>query len=356
MNLYRAIRPFLFQLPGETAHRLTLTALGALPPGNRPTIDRRLAVNRFGLHFASPIGLAAGFDKDGIAADRLFRFGFGFVELGTTTPRAQAGNPPPRLFRLVEDRALINRLGFNNQGHAVMARNLEAMRHRLAHRRAGPIGVNIGANKDSADRIADYLAGLERFAGPADYLTVNVSSPNTPGLRDLQLGEALDRLLTSLSKAREKLSPAVPLLLKIAPDLDDRALAEIATLAMRHDIDGVIISNTTVSRPPGLRSAKAREAGGLSGAPLMPLATDRLACFYRLSEGRIPLIGVGGVMDAEDAWAKIRAGASLIQLYSGLVYEGPGLVRRILDGMLRLMERDGFAHLDEAVGADHRKD
>ncbi len=354
MSLYRTIRPLVFLLPGEPAHRLTLAALRMLPTRGLPPIDPRLAITRFGLRFASPVGLAAGFDKDGTAADRLFRFGFGFVELGTTTPRPQPGNPRPRLFRLEEDRALVNRLGFNNGGHEAMARGLAAMRRRLAGRTAGPIGVNIGANKDSADRIADYVAGLRRFARSADYLTVNVSSPNTPGLRDLQLGEALDALLAALGAARRALDASPPLLLKIAPDLDDDALAEIADLARRHGVDGVVISNTTVARPSGLRSPKAREAGGLSGAPLMPLATERLARFHRLSEGRIPLIGVGGVASAEDAWAKIRAGASLIQLYTGLVYEGPGLIRRILDGMARLMERDGFASLEEAVGADHR--
>lgn len=344
MSLFSLIRPFVFTLDAERAHRLTIDAL-RFWPGSRPaSYDAGLAVELAGLRFPSPVGLAAGFDKNAQVPDAMLSLGFGSVEVGTLTPRPQAGNPRPRLFRLGEDEAVINRMGFNNDGQ-------EAALARLSRRtRRGVVGVNIGANKDAEDRIADYAAGIRSMTPVADYLTVNISSPNTPGLRSLQGGDALDALLDAVSEARTPGGP--PVFLKVAPDLDPAEIDAVVKTAMSR-VDALIVSNTTISRPP-LRSSHAAEAGGLSGAPLKLLALQRLVDFRAASGGAIPLIAAGGIASGEDAWARILAGASLVQLYSALVYHGPGLARRITGEIARLMERDGFAKVSEAVGAGAR--
>ena len=298
-----------------------------------PPDDPRLAASAFGLDFPNPIGLAAGFDKNAEIPDAMLGLGFGFVEVGTLTPRAQPGNPRPRAFRLIEDRAVINRYGFNNDGHAPALARLSKRAPR------GIVGVNIGANKDADDRIADYVAGVHAFADVASYFAINVSSPNTPGLRDLQEPEALFELLARVIEARDAALVQRPLLLKIAPDLTLDQLDAIVRVARDRRIDGMIVSNTTVSRPATLRSQLAKESGGLSGAPLFDLSTRMLAQTFLRVEGQFPLIGVGGVDSAEAALAKIEAGATLVQLYSGLIYEGPGLVRRTKRGLIETLEQ-----------------
>jgi dihydroorotate dehydrogenase len=302
-------------------------------------------VSVLGRHFPNPIGLAAGFDKDAEVPDAMARFGFGFVECGTVTPRPQSGNPRPRLFRLPRDGAVINRMGFNNKGMENAARNLSR------HKTGCITGINIGANKDSADRIADYAAAFTQLAPLADYVTVNVSSPNTPGLRGLQNREELTRLLETLVAARG--SMGVPLLLKIAPDLDAAALDEIAEVALAAGIEGLIVSNTTIARPD-LASPHRGEAGGLSGKPLFAPSTEILRQMRRRVGSRLVLVGVGGVASGADAYAKIRAGASLVQLYTALAYQGPGLVARIKRELLDCLVRDGFSSIGEAVGLDAR--
>ncbi len=353
-RLYPFVRPLLFALPAETAHRLVIAGLRLLPPGPPPDVDPRLAVEAMGLTFPSPVGLAAGFDKNAEAADRLFRFGFGFAEVGTVTPRPQAGNPRPRLFRLVADEAVINRMGFNNAGAEVVARRLQRMRARQGRLGLGPIGVNIGANRASPDPVADYAFGLARFAPLADFLVINVSSPNTPGLRRLQEGEPLARLLDALRAWRAGPPPHPPVLLKIAPDMDEGRLAALVEAVLAAPVAGLVVSNTTTARPAGLSGRHAQQQGGLSGRPLLAPSTRMLAQVYRLTGGRLPLVGVGGIADAADAYAKIRAGATLVELYTALVFHGPGLVRRLLAQLPRLLEADGFASIAEAVGADHR--
>ena len=349
---YHLIRAFLTALPAETAHGLTIRALAAgLGPSADDPDDPVLAATVAGLRFANPIGLAAGFDKNGQVPDAMLRLGFGFVEVGSVTPRPQPGNPRPRVFRLRPDRAVINRLGFNNHGMAAVAA-------RLARRgRAGPgvLGVNVGANKDAADRVEDYVAGIDRFARLADYLTVNISSPNTPGLRALQSRAALDDLLARVVAARDGATadgPPTPLFLKIAPDLTDEDARDIADVALARAVDGLIVSNTTLARPDTLTSPHRGQAGGLSGRPLFTASTRVLADMYRLTDGRLPIVGVGGVSSGGDAYAKIRAGASLVQLYTALVYEGPGLVGRIKRELASLLKRDGFASVAAAVGVD----
>ena len=326
-GLFHLSRPFLHALDAEQAHLATIRTLSCLPlrqKGKNPY--PQLSQKLFGLDFPNPVGLAPGFDKNAEVPHTMLGFGFGFVEVGTVTPRPQLGNAKPRLFRLSEDRAVINRMGFNNQGH-------EAVLHRLSQRRAsGIIGVNIGANKDSTDRIADYVRGIDVFSDIASYITINISSPNTPGLRGLQSPEELQKLLERLNGARARQNKRVAMLLKIAPDLGNDELRDIASCCGGGAVDGVIISNTTVSRP-ALTSKFASEPGGLSGRPLRSLATRQLAKFFVLTKGEIPLVGVGGVEDAASALEKIRAGASLVQLYSALVYQGPGLVADILNGM-----------------------
>jgi dihydroorotate dehydrogenase len=345
------IRPVLFRIDPETAHGLSLKVLASgLSPSVRPDRDPRLARKLFGLDFANPLGLAAGLDKNGEVADAVMALGFGFVEIGTVTPKPQAGNPKPRLFRLVEDRAIINRLGFNNQGHAAAR---ERFRARKTNR--GIIGVNIGANKDSADRIADYVAGIEAFADCASYFTVNVSSPNTPGLRDLQGKAALDELLGRVIEVRDAQARRVPVLIKIAPDVDTAGLADIAEVVLSRKIDGVIVTNTTISRPKLIDTSTATETGGLSGRPLFRMSTIALARFRKLVGPDLPLIGAGGVDSPEAAFAKIAAGADLVQLYTALVYEGPGLPGAILAGLSRILDRRGIPSIRDAVGIETEK-
>jgi dihydroorotate dehydrogenase len=329
------MRPLLHALDAETAHTLTIRALTIMPSGRPAVDDPRLGVDLFGLHFPNPLGLAAGFDKNADVPDAMLAQGFGFVEVGTLTPRPQAGNPRPRLFRLAEDRAVINRMGFNNEGHAAALKKLEARSGR-----GGVVGINIGANKDSDDRIADYVAGIEAFSGLASYFTVNISSPNTPGLRALQSRAELEALLTRLNAARKTARRRPPMLLKIAPDLREDELADIAEVCGAGAVDGLIVSNTTLLRE-GLRSSLAAEQGGLSGEPLLDLSTRQLARLYLLTDGRVPLVGVGGVHDGASALLKIRAGASLVQLYSALVYSGPGLIADILSSLAAELARTG---------------
>lgn len=335
----------LRRLPAETAHRATLRLAGlAAPFLSLPAADDpRLRVRALGLDFPNPVGLAAGFDKDAQVPGAMAKFGFGFVECGTVTPRPQAGNPRPRLFRLTADKAVINRMGFNNRGMDHAARNLGMRKGN------GIVGINIGANKDSKDRIADYVLGFERLAPLAAYVTVNVSSPNTPGLRGLQNRDELTRLLDALTTVRGKRTLHLPILLKIAPDLDAHALDEIADVVRASGIEGLIVSNTTIARPP-LKSAHAGEAGGLSGKPLFAPSTRILGEMHRRLNGAVTLVGVGGIASGADAYAKIRAGASLVQLYSALVFQGPGLVARIKRELLQCLERDGFANVTDAVG------
>ncbi|MGA8601729.1 MAG: quinone-dependent dihydroorotate dehydrogenase [Beijerinckiaceae bacterium] len=326
--LFQLARPFLHALDPESAHNATLLALQCAWLPQPPRDDPRLGVRAFGLDFPNPIGLAAGFDKDGVAPDNLLALGFGFVEIGTVTPRPQSGNPRPRLFRLDRDRGVINRLGFNSAGHARTHANLSR------RRTGGIVGVNLGANKDSADRIADYVSGIEAFADVASYFTINVSSPNTPGLRDLQQAAALDELLSGVLDARDRAPHRRPLLLKIAPDLSLGELDDIVRVARARDIDGMIVSNTTISRPASLASSQAKESGGLSGRPLFDLSTRMLTETFQRVEGQFPLIGVGGIDGPEAALAKLDAGATLVQLYSALVFDGPELIARIKRGLL----------------------
>lgn len=331
-------------LPAETAHRATIALSGAVGPllPRAGADDARLAVHVLGLSFPNPVGLAAGFDKNAEVPDAMGRLGFGFVECGTVTPRPQSGNPRPRLFRLAKDRAVINRLGFNNAGMAVAARNLARRKGK------GLVGINIGANRDSTDRIADYARAFTELSPLADYVTVNVSSPNTPGLRGLQNRNELTRLLDVLTQTRKS---NIPLLLKIAPDLDGAALDDIAEVVRGSGIEGLIVSNTTIARP-ALASANAGETGGLSGAPLFAPSTEILRQMRLRLGDAVTLVGVGGISSGADAYAKIRAGASLVQLYTALVYQGPGLVTRIKRELAALLARDGFAHVADAVGAD----
>ena len=343
MSAYGLLRPLLFMLPPERAHQLALAALARRPRRKRLQSDE-LKIELWGLSFPNPIGVAAGFDKNAEAKAGLFSLGFGFVEVGTLTPLPQPGNSRPRLFRLPEDEALINRLGFNNSGHAAALAGLRSSAD------SGIVGVNIGANKDSADRIGDYVKGLETLNSTASYITVNISSPNTPGLRALQAKKELSLLVSRLTQTRRALPDPKPLLLKIAPDLSKDELADIAELSLANGIDGLIISNTTLSRP-SLKSSHASEQGGLSGRPLFELSTRKLAQLYHLTGGRLPLIGVGGVSSAETAWQKIRAGASLVQLYTALIYEGPSLVADILEGLAQRLRRSGKNSLREITGS-----
>lgn len=342
-------RPALRSLPPEFAHRLTIQAMRfGLAGSARLPIDPTLAIRRFGLDFVNPVGLAAGFDKNAEVQGAALRLGFGFAEFGTVTPRPQAGNPKPRVFRIPRHRAVINRLGFNNLGLEAAAHQIERYRTRGG---VGPIGGNIGRNKESTDAVADYVLGAARLSPLVDYLTVNVSSPNTPGLRALQSGGALTELLAAVQAARRK---PVPVLVKVAPDLTDRALEDIVRAVSDTGVAGIIVSNTTIDRPPGIPPRFAGEAGGLSGPPLFPLATEMLRRTWRISGGAIPLIGVGGIASADDAYTKIRAGASLVQLYTALIYEGPGLVVRIVRGLAARLRADGLERLEDAIGADLR--
>ena len=342
VRLYPLIRPLAFMLDAETAHRATIAALKFVPTHQPPRLPPLLKTRVAGLDFASPVGLAAGFDKNAEVPEQMLGLGFGFVEAGTLTPRPQDGNPKPRLFRLRADRAVINRLGFNNRGQPAAFERLQRGSH--GH---GIIGVNVGANKDSTDRIADYVSGVRAMSSVASYITINISSPNTPGLRTLHDEGPLNELLAAVQSVRTK----KPIFLKIAPDLEKGDPERIVRAAVDHGIDALIVANTTISRPP-LKSRFASEPGGLSGAPLKTLALDALRKFRGASSGEIPLIGVGGISSADDAWERIRAGASLIQLYTAMVYEGPSVARRIAWGLAQHLEREGFASIGEAVGSE----
>jgi dihydroorotate dehydrogenase len=339
--IYRALRPLIFALDAECAHRLTIAVLRGLPMLSS-RFDTALTTELAGLRFASPIGLAAGFDKDAEVPDAMLSLGFGFVEVGTVTPLPQAGNPKPRLFRLTEDAGVINRMGFNNNGQA-------AAHVRLSKRaRRGTVGVNIGANKDSADRIADYVHGVCAMADVADFLTVNISSPNTPGLRGLQDAGELTALLDAVNGVRRDADP--PVFLKLAPDLEPSAI-DATVKASMGKVAALIVGNTTVARP-SLQSRWKHEVGGLSGAPLRPLADEKLRAFRSATGGAMPLIAAGGIDSAAEAYTRIRSGASLVQIYSALVYHGPGLARTVSDDLAGLLKRDGFANVADAVGVD----
>ncbi len=340
----RAGLAVLRSLDPETAHGLALSALRlGLVPAPRQVVSPRLATRIAGLDLPNPVGLAAGFDKNATALAALGKVGFGFVEVGAATPRAQEGNPRPRLYRLPEDRAVINRFGFNNEGAELIAARLELRPRSMV------LGLNLGANKDSPDRADDFAKVLRRCGPYIDFATVNVSSPNTEALRDLQGAEALAALLAGVMQVRSELPRPIPVFLKIAPDLRDAELTEIAEVALVAKIDAIIATNTTITRPP-LENKDAAQKGGLSGAPLFELSTRVLAKLSHFTNGRIPLIGVGGVSNAEQAYAKIRAGASAVQLYSALVYEGFSLIPSINEGLLAALDRDGFSSITEAVG------
>ncbi len=347
----RLSRPLLRALDPEDAHGLAIKALRYMPVSRAAADAPELAVRAFGLNFPNPVGLAAGFDKNAQVPDALLRLGFGFVEVGTVTPRPQAGNPRPRLFRLEADEGVINRLGFNNEGAPVVLARLAARA-----REGGVVGVNIGANRDSADRAEDYVRLIETFAPVATYFTVNVSSPNTPGLRDLQQASALDDLLARIVAAREAVRPRsgpTPVLLKIAPDLTLAELDDVVGVARKHRVDGMIVGNTTISRPAALRERdKAKEQGGLSGRPLFKLSTRMLAETFVRAEGAFPLIGAGGIDSGPTAIAKIKAGATLLQLYTGLVFRGIGLLAEIKADLSAALKRGHRDSLAAMVGAD----
>ncbi len=341
-------RPLLFALEPEHAHNLTLRALEAgLYPRSSAADDVRLGQTVFGLPFPNPIGIAAGYDKDARVPDAILGLGFGFAEIGSVTPQPQTGNPSPRVFRLIAERAVINRLGFNNEGHGAALARLSQRRQQ------GVVGVNVGANKDAADRTADYVAGIATFYRVASYFTVNISSPNTPGLRDLQAPAALDELLGRVMAAREQQAAAVgrrvPVVVKIAPDIAEDDVAAICARLVANGVDGIAVSNTTLART-GLHATAAKQAGGLSGRPLFHRSTVMLARVYRATGGRIPLIGIGGIDSAATARAKIEAGASLIQIYTGLIYEGPGLIARIKAGLSEAVATAGVANIAALVG------
>ena len=352
MTVYDLFRPILFSLGPELAHSLTLKGLSLgsrlLPSSNHD--DSRLAVEALGLNFSNPLGMAAGFDKNGEVPDALLKLGFGFTEIGTVTPEPQIGNPKPRVFRLIKDQALINRLGFNNNGQKQLVDRLR-QRSELKNgsRRIGVIGVNLGANKESLDRILDYGAGAKVLSPYADYLVVNVSSPNTPNLRGLQSAEALSAII---NQVRSSMVKEVPVLVKIAPDLKKNEIEEIAEIARTTSVNGIIVSNTTIERPKNIQDQYKNEEGGLSGNPLFEPSTRLLSQLYHLTKGQTTLIGVGGVGSAEDALKKIRSGASLVQLYTALVYKGPGLIKKIKHDLVELLERDGLQNISNAIGID----
>jgi dihydroorotate dehydrogenase len=355
-DLYPIARTLLWQLRPETAHKVALwtlrTGLGRLTTtksarrSDPPALGQRI----WGLHFPNPIGVAAGFDKDGLAPNAILNLGFGSVEVGTVTPRRQVGNRAPRLFRLDNDNAIINSMGFPSAGLDVVAKRLARR-----HKRRGILGVNLGKNRDTEDATVDYAEGVRRMAPLADYMVINVSSPNTPGLRDLQQREPLEALLQRLLVTRNETGFRPPLLVKIAPDLTTEERADIAEVAISTGIDGIVVANTTVARPVGLNSRNARERGGLSGRPLFDLSTELLSQMYQLTGGRIPLVGVGGVSTPEDAYAKIRAGASLVQLHTALIFAGMNLVGRLKNGLAGLLQADGFTSVAGAVGANHKQ-
>jgi dihydroorotate dehydrogenase len=357
-SLYHLVRPLVFCMAPEFAHKATLWSLKlglVIPFSQTPhTMLRTVLWDRV---FPNPVGIAAGFDKNGEVISALFKMGFGFAELGTVTLKPQIGNPKPRIFRCVSSEAVINRMGFPSQGVAKFKENLSAFLGKKP-RPVGVIGINIGMNKDQTDPAQDYTALIRTIGPMADYLAINVSSPNTPGLRNLQQKEPLAELLTAVMDERAQScgDHLPPLLVKLAPDLSDEMLADIAEVLLDKKVDGVILTNTTLARPEDLPESFAGEKGGLSGSPLTDISTAIIRRFYALTKGKIPIIGVGGIMSGLDAYTKIRAGASLVQIYSGLVYEGPELVRSIHRDLVELAKADGFVHISEAVGADHREE
>ncbi|MBE2192445.1 MAG: quinone-dependent dihydroorotate dehydrogenase [Alphaproteobacteria bacterium] len=355
--MHKKLLPLLFLISPETAHKLTLKALRLVPVHwiIKPHHSQRLKINLWGRSFPNPIGLAAGFDKNAESLRGLFQLGFGFVEAGTVTIKPQTGNPTPRVFRCPEHKAIINRMGFPNRGVAQFKHNLEKFLGQKP-RPHGVLGINIGMNKDQTDPAKDYTSLIRTLAPMADYLTINISSPNTPGLRNLQDKEPLTELLTAILNER-KISCGInppPILVKLAPDLNDRQLKDIANVLMALKIDGVILTNTTLDRPSALPQNFASEKGGLSGAPLADKSTQIIRKFYVLTNGTIPIIGVGGISTAQDAYTKIRAGASLVQIYSGLVYEGATIVKTIRQELESLLIADGYANLEQAIGSDHK--
>ncbi|MEX0298075.1 MAG: quinone-dependent dihydroorotate dehydrogenase [Kordiimonas sp.] len=355
IDLFPFIRPIVHTFDAERAHNLTISSLrlglNALigKSENAPSLKTEV----FGLKFPNPVGLAAGFDKNAEVIAAAHKMGFGFAEAGTVTPRPQDGNEKPRLFRLKADRAVINRFGFNNKGLEYFSKGLKKLSPG-----GTPFGANVGANKTSEDKTADYVTGIEKLYGLADYFTVNISSPNTPGLRALQSKEALSDLISRVVEAREKKiqegHERMPILVKIAPDLTSEDITDISDITLNSDIDGLIVSNTTITRPASLSDEQKNETGGLSGAPLMSASTEVLHKVYAATEGKVPLVGVGGISSGADAYAKICAGASLVQVYSALVYEGPGLIDRVKKELASLLEKDGYSHISDAVGAAHR--
>jgi len=356
IELFPLVRPFIHSLDAEAAHTLTIKVLkmglgGKLGASKDP---ENLRTNVFGLSFGNPIGLAAGFDKNAEILSAAGELGFGFTEAGTVTPEPQFGNEKPRLFRLNEDKAVINRFGFNNEGLQYFSEGLK----KLSPGGKKPFGANVGANKTTDDKTADYVKGIRALYGLADYFTVNISSPNTPGLRALQSAAALTDLVERVLEARASEMKAgkafIPILVKIAPDLTQDDIADICGVALSHKLDGLIVSNTTIVRPAGLKSNHRNEMGGLSGAPLMAPSTEMLGKIYKETKGKIPLVGVGGIASGADAYAKIRAGASLVQLYSAMVYEGPGLIDKIKRELSALLDRDGYRRVADAVGADQK--
>ena len=355
MKCFKAIAPLLHLIQAESAHNLAIKAInhGFYPDCKNPVESSKLHSNHFGLEFSNPIGLAAGFDKNAEAYHKLFAQNFAFVEVGTITPKPQIGNPKPRLFRLKEDAAVINRMGFNNAGVATAKRNLRNNNISLSENNI--IGINIGKNKDTEKAINDYSLMLREIYQYASYVTINISSPNTPNLRDLQHKSAVLELMTELYKLRDELSKThskKPLLVKIAPDLDEAAREDIAEVALSIGFDGLIVGNTTISRPDSLQSNYKTQAGGLSGKPLMDLSTEVLADIYRLTKGKIPLIGVGGIASANDAITKIKSGASLVQLYSAFVYQGFDLVNQINAGILDYLDENGLDNISDLIGID----
>jgi dihydroorotate dehydrogenase len=354
---YRLARPLLHLLEPERAHRAAIWALKMGLAGPSSSVDDAvLRTSVWGLDFANPIGMAAGFDKDAEVIDALFDIGFGLVEAGTVTPLPQPGNPRPRLFRLTEDDAVINRLGFNSGGLERYVARLKA--RRVAGKNGGMFGANVGKNREQTDAAADYVAGITAVTPYADYLVINISSPNTPGLRNLQGRGEIEGLLKQVLEARARAVPdqqkPPPLLAKVGPDLSEGAWQDIAEVALATGVDGLIIGNTTIERPAFLKSRDAGEAGGLSGKPLMDPSTDCLAMVYKMTGGRLPLIGCGGVASGSDAYRKIRAGASLVQLYSALVFHGPGLIGDIKRDLAARLRAGGFSSISDAVGADQR--
>lgn len=358
MNFYHSFRPLIFKLDAETAHNLVLKFLRFCP--RFATIFcfnrnyKNLRIKLWDIDFTNPIGMAAGFDKNAEVAETLAKFGFGFVEVGTVTPNPQTGNDKPRIFRLIKDLAIINRLGFNNLGAENFARNLQKISTKNF-----VLGINIGKNRDSPDAVSDYLQLLEKFYKNASYITINISSPNTKNLRDLQKDEQLEELLGKIMEKKNQLRTLhhinTPILLKVAPDLSEEEQQKIAASAIANKIDGIIISNTTVARDLNLRSKNAAETGGLSGKPLFDKSNQVLKNFYRFTSGKVPLVGVGGISSAADAYEKIRCGASLVQIYSAFVYQGFGLVERIKKELSEMVERDGFKNVSQAVGVDSQK-